>query len=86
MEKLISELVIKALKRIAKKQGISTLKLMGRHNLRITPTTWTPGVTCKNESYSDKQDKEYTNVRNKDDIKYNDIIEQEEINDLFADN
>ena len=44
-EKPASKLIIRAVKNMADKQGISTLKLMGKHKTRITPTTWSPNMT-----------------------------------------
>ena len=82
----LSKLVIKTIERIADNQGISLLKLTGRYKLRSTLTTWTLGVIHRDTNYSNKDNKEYSNKDNEYDIKYNGMIEQGEIDNLFANN
>ena len=51
-----TELIIKAVEKMAEKQGVTSLKITGRHSRRLTPTTWTPGV---DDDPEDDDDEEY---------------------------
>ena len=77
-----TELVIKAVEKLAEKQGITSLKITGQHSRRLTLTTWTPGVDDNpddddgNEEYENNQD-------DQEDEEYNKEVEQEEIDELL---
>ena len=83
-EQPATEMVIKAVENMAEKQGIKTLKLTGRHNTRIVPTTWTPGVV---DDIDFEEDDDYVpqDDIDDDDDEMKDEIEREEIDELFAD-
>ena len=78
-----TEMIIKAVENMAERQGIETLKLMGRHGTRLVPTTWTPGV--EDDIDIDEGDEDYEVNEAEEDDQFDEEIEQEEVDELMAD-
>ena len=82
-ERPATELVIQAVEKMAEKQGCATLKITGRHRRRLEPTTWTPGVAREADV---EPDEEACDIEEEDKSEegYDDKVEQNEIDELFA--
>ena len=87
----VTDLVIKAVERMAEKQGFKTLKFTGRHKNRILPADWIAGVDYQDDqNIEEDEDEDYNYDENElEDDEYDeedyDGLTQEEINDLVND-
>ena len=78
-----TELIIKAVEKMAEKQGITSLKITGRHPRRLTPTTWTPGVDNNPDDEDEDNEKYNNNQEDQEDEEYDEQVKQEEIKELL---
>ena len=87
----ITSTIIRAVKAMAKAQGVKTMKITGRNNIRILPANWIAGVhydpeveDADNNSYNGNKNDKTSNDNDEDDDN-NKPITQEQINNLLAD-
>jgi hypothetical protein len=94
-ERPLTDLVIQAVKAMADKQGIKTLKITGRNRIPIYPADWIAGVEydADNENEIDnehnnkgypEQEPDYDYDAELDDDKEYDRIDQDEIDKIMA--
>ena len=86
----ITSTIIRAVESMAEAQGVKSMRITGRNNVRILPADWIAGVHY-DEEIEDEDNDEYENDDEEDDGEHdddgdinNEPITQDEIDDLLA--